>query len=197
MDKYDAELGWQSLGKVALKSKTPHWKKSLSLKELLIHIFGWLSHHLHHCIMPVEAWLPNRWIQDISEHTVPLSQFKKPIRNCCIQDFHNTQSYSLSEERKAYSDYHTQSYSLSKSERHTAIMATAGNFLSLTHASTALHSVHVCVSNPQNASHLSIGKMPHTSVRWHVSNFKMVLNESRANYQGMFHNGGPFGADCI
>ena len=114
MDKHDAELGWQSLGKVALKSKTPHWKKSLSLNELLIHIFGWLSHHLHHCIMPVEAWLPNRWIQDISEHTVPLSQFKKPIRNCCIQDFHNTQSYSLSEDRKAYSNYHTQSYSLSK-----------------------------------------------------------------------------------
>ena len=114
MDKHDTELGWQSLGKVALKSKTSHWKKSSSLKELLIHIFGWLSHHLHHCIMPVEAWLPNRWIQDISEHTVPLSQFKKPIRNCCIQDFHNTQSYYLSEERKAYSDYHTQSHSLSE-----------------------------------------------------------------------------------
>ena len=105
MDKHDAELGWQSLGKVALKSKISHWKKSLSLKELLIHIFGWLSHHLHHCIMPVEAWLPHRWIQDISEHTVPLSQFKKPIGNCCIQDLHNTQSYSLSEDRKACSNY--------------------------------------------------------------------------------------------
>ena len=61
----------------------------------------------------------------------------------------------------------------------------------------ALRSVHVYISNPQDASHLSIQKMPHTSVCWHVFNFKMVLNESRANCQGMFHNGGPFGVDCI